>query len=194
MDYNYIKCLIQRYFECETTLEEEQILHKFFMQDSLPAELQQYKALFTTFEAEAETELPADFDEQLQARIQSLETASQKTVAQPIVVELKSGAQQNASAFKARLVTFNRNLSPFYKAVASIALIITVGVVSNRYWASNSQEPAVYNYSSYQDTYNNPKEACAEVVGALKDLSTAFKDGNTSDSADVKNVETQIMN
>lgn len=177
MDYNYIKCLIERYFQCETTLEEELILQDFFMQQQLPEELQQYKSLFTTLQAEAEIELPEDFDQKVQTRIQELE------------------AKTPAAIFKTRLGNFNRSLSPFYKAVASIALIITVGVASNRYWAaSNSQEPAVYNYSSYQDTYDNPKEACNQVVGALKDLSSAFKGQAEIDTAAVGNTETQIIN
>ncbi len=174
MDYKYIKCLIDRYFDCQTTIEEEQILRQFFMQDSLPAELQQYKPLFTAMQAEEGAQLDADFDQMVMERIQSLEP------------------QKPTEVFKARIISFNRSLSPFYKAVASIALIITVGLASNSYWASNSQEPTEYNYSSYQDTYSNPTEACAEVVGALKDLSSAFNGDVATDSSAV--TKSQVIN
>ena len=46
MDYKYIEQLLERYWQCETTLQEESILRSFFSQDEIPAELEQYKALF----------------------------------------------------------------------------------------------------------------------------------------------------
>ena len=39
MDYKYINQLLERYWKCETSLEEEEILRTFFSQDELPAEL-----------------------------------------------------------------------------------------------------------------------------------------------------------
>ena len=47
MDYKYIEQLLERYWQCETSLQEESILRSFFSQEEVPAELQQYKALFT---------------------------------------------------------------------------------------------------------------------------------------------------
>ena len=48
MDYKYIEQLLDRYFEAETTLKEEQILKAFFEQseEELPESLRQYKPLF----------------------------------------------------------------------------------------------------------------------------------------------------
>lgn len=39
MDYKYIKQLLERYWRCETSLEEEKILRTFFSQKDVPAEL-----------------------------------------------------------------------------------------------------------------------------------------------------------
>ena len=36
MDYKYINQLLERYWECKTTLEEEQILRSFFSQLCVP--------------------------------------------------------------------------------------------------------------------------------------------------------------
>ena len=47
MDYKYIKQLLERYWNCETSLEEEDILRTFFSQEDIPSELESYKALFT---------------------------------------------------------------------------------------------------------------------------------------------------
>lgn len=46
MDYKYIEQLLERYWQAETTLEEEEILRTFFCQKDLPAEMQQYAPLF----------------------------------------------------------------------------------------------------------------------------------------------------
>ena len=39
MDYKYIKQLLERYWNCETSLEEEDILRTFFSQEDIPSEL-----------------------------------------------------------------------------------------------------------------------------------------------------------
>ena len=46
MDYKYIEQLLERYWNCETSLEEEDILRTFFSQKDIPAELLPYQALF----------------------------------------------------------------------------------------------------------------------------------------------------
>ena len=69
MDYKYIENLVERYFDCKTTLIEEQILRSFFMQDELPENLVQYKPLFETLDQESRVELPDDFDNKVMAEI-----------------------------------------------------------------------------------------------------------------------------
>ena len=46
MDDNNIHKLLERYWQCETSLEEEQVLQDFFSGDSVPEELKIYKSLF----------------------------------------------------------------------------------------------------------------------------------------------------
>ena len=46
MDYKYIEQLIERYWKCQTTQQEEEILRAFFAQDVVPASLARYKGLF----------------------------------------------------------------------------------------------------------------------------------------------------
>ncbi len=41
MDYKYIEQLIERYWQCETTLQEEDILRAFFSQPDIPESLRQ---------------------------------------------------------------------------------------------------------------------------------------------------------
>ena len=66
MDYKYIKQLLERYWNCETSLEEEDILRTFFSQEDIPSELESYKALFTYELGESKNEaLGDDFDEKM---------------------------------------------------------------------------------------------------------------------------------
>ena len=46
MDYKYIEQLLERYWQCETSLEEESELRTFFSQEKVPAHLLQYRDLF----------------------------------------------------------------------------------------------------------------------------------------------------
>ena len=45
MDYKYINQLLERYWRCETSIEEEDILKAFFSQKDVPVELLRYKDL-----------------------------------------------------------------------------------------------------------------------------------------------------
>ena len=66
MDYKYIDQLLDRYWNCETTLEEEEILRAFFSQDNVPVELLRYRQLFIYEDSEPQADrLGDDFDERL---------------------------------------------------------------------------------------------------------------------------------
>jgi hypothetical protein len=71
MDYKYINQLLERYWRCETSLEEEDILRAFFSLDEVPAELLRYKPLFRYAEKEpAKNMLGEEFDEKILAMIE----------------------------------------------------------------------------------------------------------------------------
>lgn len=66
MDYKYIEQLLERYWACETTLEEEEILRAFFCQTEVPAHLQRYRSLFVYEHEEKRMEvLGEDFDQKI---------------------------------------------------------------------------------------------------------------------------------
>ena len=70
MDYKYIEQLLERYWNCETSLEEEQILRSFFRQKEVPAHLLRYKQLFAYQDVEKEKGLGDDFDTRILTRIE----------------------------------------------------------------------------------------------------------------------------
>lgn len=103
MDYKYIEQLLERYWECQTSMEEEQILRSFFCQKDIPEQLLQYKPLFDYEAGVAEQELGEDFDNRILAMIE-----------QPKAVKIKR-------------LTFKQRMAPLWKAAAVVALIVTVG-------------------------------------------------------------------
>ena len=111
MDYKYIEQLLQRYWDCETTSQEETILHKFFAQDDVPAHLLPYKQLFEAMEPSNE-QLSSQFDERILALIDEEEEAPRKT----------------ARTVKARRLTLSYSLRPLFKAAAMVAMVLTISL------------------------------------------------------------------
>lgn len=103
MDYKYINQLLERYWRCETTLEEEQILRSFFSQIDVPEELKKYRPLFIYEQTQPKTcRLGDDFDEKMMSLISS------------------------PRHVKARRVTLKQRLAPLYKAAAVVAIVLTL--------------------------------------------------------------------
>lgn len=104
MDYKYIEQLVERYWACETTLEEEQILRVFFSQQDVPAELAEYRDLFAYEATEPATDtLGDDFDERILDRTERQETRH-TVVLRPV---------------RARLM-------PLFRAAAVVAMFVTI--------------------------------------------------------------------
>ena len=174
MDYKYIEQLVERYFACDTTELEEQILRKFFLSDEMPEHLAAYKDLFRGLQEESNVELPADFDDRFRQKL-------------PL-------AKGKVLSLRGRIASLNKGMKPFYKAVASVALVITVGVTSSQYWSSQAPEPVEYNYASYHETYSDPKVACEKVADALKSLSDALRgDEVIADSTGIADDKGEIL-
>lgn len=69
MDYKYIEQLLKKYWNCETSLEEEQILRSFFQQEDIPQHLAVYRPIFMSFEAGRQVRLGEGFDRKMLGRI-----------------------------------------------------------------------------------------------------------------------------
>ena len=126
MDYKYINQLLERYWNCETSLVEEGILRAFFSQKDVPAELRQYQPLFAYQQLEAkEKHLDADFDNRLLAMIEEDE---------PIKV-------------KARTITLTQRLKPLFKAAAVVAIFLTLGNAAQE--SFQTQQPSTTGMAGY---------------------------------------------
>ena len=104
MDYKYIEQLLERYWRCETSLQEEEILRMFFSQEDIPAALLPYRHLFIYEQNEKAVDvLGDDFDQKVLGLIREDE---------PV---------------KARVITMRHRLMPLFKAAAVVAIFLTLG-------------------------------------------------------------------
>ena len=141
MDYKYIEQLLERYWECTTSLEEENILRTFFRQKDVPASLLQYKALFTYEQTQKEEEvLGEEFDRKMMEMIN-----------EPITV-------------KARTIRLTQRLMPLFKAAAVVAIILTLGNAAQV--AFNQEDPYDMNMAEVQQPSEGP--SVAAVSDSLK--------------------------
>lgn len=105
MDYKYINQLLERYWNGETSLEEEQILRSFFSHICVPEELAKYRPLFNYEQTETKTDrLGDDFDERIMSMID--EPQEIKVKAQPIRI--------------------SQRFAPLFKAAAMVAIVLTL--------------------------------------------------------------------
>ena len=128
MDYKYIEQLMERYWNAETSLEEESILRTFFSQKDIPAEMKHLRPLFTD-DAIGQT-LDDDFD------------------------ALVMQAIGDEHVVKARKVSLTQRLMPLFKAAAVVAIILTLGGALQAPWDSTWNTPEDYAAFQKTDTMN----------------------------------------
>ena len=116
MDYKYIEQLLERYWNCETTLEEEEILRMFFSQKDVPVSLLAYKDLFTYGAASKKNDI---LDDSFDKRMLEL-------VNEPLTVN-------------ARTISIRQRLMPLFKAAAVIAIFLTLGNASQVAFTDHNQ-------------------------------------------------------
>jgi len=110
-NYKYIEELLDKYWNCETDLEEERKLREFFSQkQQLSANLQPYQPLFMHLQEEQEIKLSADFEVQLLERM----------------------AAKSTNHSSRKLQVSNR-ISFFLKIAAGLILLLSIGFFTQQY-------------------------------------------------------------
>lgn len=144
MDYKYIEQLMDRYFEAETTLKEEQILKAFFEQseEELPENLRAYRELFTSFEQDEM--LGDDFDERM---LQMIEEKPQ---------------------VKARTISLSERFRPLMRAAAIVAILITLTTALNQSFKDDKVWTDQSDYAlKYEATGDEPAMAYDHTTDSL---------------------------
>ncbi|MDR0960938.1 MAG: hypothetical protein LBM62_00015 [Mediterranea sp.] len=106
MEYNGIEQLLERYWQGETSPEEEALLRDFFSGDAVPKHLLRYKDWFA-YQLLQQAELGEDFDERVLAQIET-----------PVV--------------KAKRVRLTGRFFPLLKAAAVVTLMLVIGNMVER--------------------------------------------------------------
>ena len=147
MDYKYIEQLLERYWACETSLQEEQILRTFFQQEDVPAHLMAYKAIFDVQQEQAEASLDEEFDARMLQMVDNDECSMTK--AQP-------------------LTGWRRSWRPFYQAAGLVALILTIGMAAQQSFdASEKTEQTQYAEADSMESPVQELEPLPEQQAAL---------------------------
>jgi len=126
MDYKYIEQLLERYWECQTTREEETILRNFFRQEDVPASLLPYRQLFIEEDIMANEHLSDGFADRMLSLVG--EDA-------PLL-----GHRMERGSCKARRLTFMYRLRPFYRAAGLVAILLTIGNAAHQSMTDEVQQ------------------------------------------------------
>ena len=114
----HIEELLQRYWLCETSVEEEAQLRTFFSSADVPAHLCRYKAWFACMDECHSEGLGEDFDARVLA-----------AAGVPVV--------------KAKRVTLMSRFQPLFKAVAVVAVVVGLGGVVQRSFFADVEEVTI---------------------------------------------------
>ncbi|MCR5077141.1 MAG: pyruvate ferredoxin oxidoreductase [Prevotella sp.] len=141
MDYKYIEQLLERYWRCETSLQEEEILRMFFSQENIPAALLPYRQLFVYEQSGKMTDvLGNDFDQRILGMIEEDE---------PV---------------KARVITMRQRLMPLFKAAAVVAIILTLGNAMQVALSEGQAQQGVPSVANVDKPHEGPSVAKADSV------------------------------
>ncbi len=160
MNYQYIEQLLDRYWNGETTLGEEEILRSFFCQDDVPAHLKAYSEFFTYTRVAKDLCVSDDFDSRFDEMFE-------------IGQESKSEVR-----LKAIRVTFRQRLMPFIKAAAVVAVTLTIGGAAMK----GLMQDEAFEYGSFSTgTYVQANEV-QQVIETAQKTMTAKADSINGES------------
>ncbi|MBO5058088.1 MAG: pyruvate ferredoxin oxidoreductase [Prevotella sp.] len=150
MDYKYIEQLLERYWQCDTTLEEEEILRTFFNQKDVPAELAKYAPLFVYESANSKEDVLDDkFDDRIMAMIDE---------SRPV---------------KAKVVSLSVRMASLFKAAAVVAIVVTIGNAAQFSFDSGNNADTEMNVAKdYKKTYTtgDPSVAYEDIQPSVDTL------------------------
>lgn len=145
MTIEQIKSLLSRFYEGQTTPEEERLLADFFHREDVPEELQEDKQLFLMLAQISDQEMPVDIAEEITAFVNNLGQTEKK----PVLSEEK----QNKG------IIYHLKTPPkmFYRVAATVAILIALGggVISHQ----KQNDP-------FRDTCSTPEEAADAILYA----------------------------
>jgi hypothetical protein len=137
MDLNRVEILLERYWNCVSTVEEENELKALLNSKDLPDNLKESAALFKYFELQKQTTLDAKFDEEIVEKIKN---------------------QQSPKVRK-----LNHSFQNYMKVAAAVLVILAASFIFRmEYWQGEKPKLLLV-----EDTFQTPEEAYAETKKAF---------------------------
>ena len=147
MDLARIEKLLDRYWACVSTIEEEAELRTFFKSEDVPEHLMQFKPLFSFYEIEANnTPLGPDFDKNVIGKLKKQKSA--------------------------RVIKMRQYFNNYVRVAAVVLIVVTASFVYRMEYFDNDQPAAVL-----VDTYDTPEEAYLETKKALMLIASKMNAG-----------------
>ena len=148
MDYNNIRKLLDKYWEGQSSVEEEIQLRDFFSGTDVPEDLKSYQPLFQFFQIEKDKNLSGDFDQRL-------------------IQQLKSSQKPKANV---------RRLPYYLMRVAAAALLLFSIYFVNQQWTQDTYDPVAEEMTP-EEVYAQTKAALLLVSAKLNKGTNVANDG-----------------
>ena len=145
MNIEQIKSLLSRFYEGQTTPDEERLLADFFHREDVPEELQEDKQLFFMLTQISDQEMPTDIAEEITAFVNNLGQTEKK----PVLSEEKQR--------KGIIYSLKTPPKMWYRVAATVAILLAIGggVISHQ----KQTDP-------FRDTCATPEEAAIQIQRA----------------------------
>ena len=154
MNIEQIKSLLARFYEGQTTPEEERQLVAFFRREDVPEDLQQDKQLFLLLAQTSEQEMPQDIADEITAFVNNL--------GQTDIQPLTHVSQQRKG------VIYRLKTPPkvWYRVAATVAILLAIGGGVLHHQRTYATDP-------FRDTCATPEEAAAQIKRANRMINKA---------------------
>ena len=199
MEKATVIALLEKYWQAETTMEEEQALAAYFQGDQVDPELEGYAGLFSYFREEAQVSAGPDFGDRILRRLGlPLDTAAAApaTPASAAPATLAALAAADAPAVPAQVVPMGGKPWRLGMVAAAAAIVL---VVAGLFLLKPAGGPAVLadarpagqatrspDRARVTDTYDDPQQALAAVRHALLIASHHLNQGRRELTGDHK--------
>ncbi|MEN8248534.1 MAG: hypothetical protein ABFS32_06350 [Bacteroidota bacterium] len=147
MDLNRINILLERYWNCVTTVEEEEELRNFFNKQEVPEELREAATLFRYYEKQRHTSLDQKFDEEILEKI-----------------------TQHKSP---KIRKLNLSFQNYMRVAAAVLVVLAASFVFRMEMWKGEEKPKML----LVDTYQTPEEAFEETKKAFQLIAAKMNEG-----------------
>jgi len=147
MTIEQIKSLLSRFYEGQTTPDEERLLADFFHREDVPEELQEAKQLFLMLAQISDQEMPTDIAEEITAFVNNLGQTEKK----PVLSEEK---QRKGIIYRLKTPP-----KMWYRVAATVAILFAIG-------GGVLFHQRTYTTDPFRDTCSTPEEAAMQIQRA----------------------------